>query len=351
MKKITVPPSRSKTVRLALSYLAIIMVLGVAFSIVFYVTSSNELGQQLAPPSLRNNAQHLSPGPDFINTSGINPDNGTSETAYLQQRVDQGRNNLMHKLVVLNIITLLLGAGLSYYLARRTLEPIEAAMDAQSRFASDASHELRTPLTVMQIEIEDALRRFELSKPVKKLVESNLEEVKHLKGLSEELLRLARQPQGLELQSVWADEVASIAMNRVVKSAQAKGMAISDTSPHVQVLADKQNLAQVIVILLDNAIKYGTHGTTIHIEGHTDNKHAYLAVRDEGPGIERDDLPHIFDRFYRSEQSRKQYSTGHGLGLSIAQTLINQQHGSIAVDSTPGKGSTFTIKLPINREK
>jgi two-component system sensor histidine kinase CiaH len=352
MKKIAVHPNRSKTVRLALSYLAIIMVLSVGFSIVFYVTSSNELGQQLAPPSLRSNTQRLPSESDFTTyTSGINPPNSTNETAFLQKRVNLGRSNLMHKLVLLNMIALLLGVALSYYLARRTLKPVEAAIEAQSRFASDASHELRTPLTVMQVEIEDALHRLELSKPARKLVESNLEEVKHLQGLSKDLLRLAQQPQGSELQPTWTDEIASIAMNRVVKSAQVKDVGITDASPHAQVLADPPNLIHVLVILLDNAIKYGNHASTIYIEGHTDSKYAYLRIRDEGPGIEPKDVVRIFDRFYRSERSRKQFSTGHGLGLSIARTLINQQHGSIFVDSTLGIGSTFIIKLPIIREK
>ena len=343
----------SKTTGLALSYLSIIMILSVGFSIVFYLTTSNTLGKQLGPPTSA--SVNITPprgeaGLAF-NVHANRQLNGSAEVAYLQQLVKQGRSDLRRTLVLLNIAALMLSIGLSYFLAHRTLRPIEAAIEAQSRFASNASHELRTPLAVMQIEIERGLTTLSLSKPARELIESNLEEVTHLKQLSEDLLRLARQTEEPDVQPTWLDDVASLAMNRVAKSAQAKNMVITDISPHISAIANKQSLLQTMLILLDNAIKYGGPGSTIHIEGHTERKYTCLSVRDEGPGIAPADLGHIFDRFYRAKQTSNQQITGHGLGLSIAQTLMAGQRGVITADSTPGKGSIFTIKLPINRYK
>jgi len=343
--------ARSKTIHLALSYLSIIMVLSIGFSVVFYTTTSNTLGKQLGPPTSAsvNVAPPKGESGLTFNIHANRQLNGPAEVAYLQQLVEQGRSDLRRALVLLNIAALILSIGLSYFLARRTLRPIEAAIEAQSRFASNASHELRTPLAVMQVEIERALTTLTLSKPARKLIESNLEEVTHLKQLSEDLLRLARQTEKPDLQPTWLDDVASVAMNRAAKSAQAKGMIITDISPHVSVIANQQSLLQAILILLDNAIKYSKPGSTIYIEGLTERKYACINIRDEGPGIASVDLNHIFDRFYRAELVRKQQITGNGLGLSIAQTLMAQQRGSITASSTPGKGSTFTIKLPLNR--
>src|SRR6266852_3621449 len=239
---------RSKTTDLMLSYLSIIMALSVGFSVVFYATSSNELSKQLGPPTSAslNIAPPKGEAMLAFNVQANRRLNGPTEVAYLQQRVKQGRSNLRHTLILLNVVALLLGIGLSYLLARRTLRPIEAAIEAQSRFASNASHELRTPLAVMQIEIENALATLRLSKPARKLIESNLEEVTHLKLLSEDLLQLARQTEKPDLRPTWLDEIASLAMNRVVKSAQAKNMTITDVSLHISAMANKQSFLQVI---------------------------------------------------------------------------------------------------------
>ncbi|HUS26672.1 MAG TPA: HAMP domain-containing sensor histidine kinase [Nevskiaceae bacterium] len=323
------------TLRLGLSYLAIIMVMSIGFSVVFYRAANRELTRQV-------------PGPSFFSHAGPGISYGYNN--FFEERLAEGRRHLLFNLIWLNLGALAVGAVISYGLARKALEPIEGAMEAQSRFASDASHELRTPLAIMQTENEVALRKPGLTLPrAKELLHSNLEEVTKLKALSDGLLRLTREEHvDLELKKIELPPIATEALNRILKPAQAKHITIADEIPHIQVMSDEPSLTQAITILLDNAIKYSGEGTTVHIKAWSRGQYAYVQVRDQGQGIAARDLPHIFERFYRADQSRsKQHVDGHGLGLSIAQKIIEQHHGEIGVQSTPGKGSTFLIKLPL----
>jgi signal transduction histidine kinase len=147
----------------------------------------------------------------------------------------------------------------------------------------------------------------------------------------------------VSLQDVVAD-----AMNRVVASALSKDIALEDKVPGVKVMADAQLLARVVTILLDNAIKYSHDKSKITLRASAKGGYGYLEVKDRGIGIRATDLPHIFDRFYRADRSRsKERTEGYGLGLSIAQKIVEQHHGEILVKSQQDSGSTFTIKLPL----
>ncbi|MEK7594330.1 MAG: HAMP domain-containing sensor histidine kinase [Patescibacteria group bacterium] len=366
---------RTTTARLAASYLLIIMAMSIGFSFVFYQTSSHELGRQLPPPSvfvkrtdsgdstitLSGSATAGSgsgagvagstvtaPTDDVVSVGEIRTDSRYNK--FFQNRIDEARDELLGKLVLLNLLALILGSGLSYYLARRTLRPIETAMETQHRFVTDASHELRTPLTAILTTNEVALRSADLKLPeAKDLIKSNVEEVKKLKDLTDGLLNLAKQNgSGLLIKPVSLQQVVGEAMNSVIASAQAKKISVDDNVPNIKVEGDKEALVQAVVILLDNAIKYSDNKTTIHLEGHKKDGRGFLAVRDEGVGISPVDLPHIFDRFYRADKSRtNSMADGYGIGLAIAQKIIDQHHGRIEADSTLGKGSVFVIELPL----
>ena len=328
----------SATARLAASYLAIIMVLCISFSYVLYKTSAHELGRQIPPVSIFNPEQ-----PD--------PAEGLEYHHFFELRINEGRGHLLERLVLLNLVVLASGAALSYYLARRTLQPIESAMEAQSRFVTDASHELRTPLTAILTSNEVAQRKPSLTlKQAKDTIKSNTEEIIKLQGLTDGLLSLAAQDINTPLfeRPVSLQDITGEAMNRVLSAAQAKHIAIQDTVPDIKVSGDQAKLAQVAAILLDNAVKYSPKKSTVYIEGHAKDGHGYLSVRDEGIGIDADDLPRIFDRFYRADQARtKPGADGYGIGLSIARKIVDQHHGRITVSSTPGNGSTFVIELPL----
>ncbi|CAN5408113.1 HAMP domain-containing sensor histidine kinase [soil metagenome] len=323
------------TLRLAASYLAVIMVMSLGFSAIIYNTSAREIGRQLPPTSLY--------GQIGDNEQGVFDD-------FFKQRITNGQHKLFTQLVVINTLVLISGAAVSYVLARRSLEPIEEAMEAQSRFASDASHELRTPLASIQAENEVALRNPKLTLTrSKQILASNLEEVTRLQALSAGLLRLAREDgRDITLSPVSLADAVSEAITNYHKPATQKHIGIVDKVSRASVLADQPGLTQVLSILLDNAIKYSPPKTTITITGGARGKDGYITVSDEGPGIGAEDLPHIFDRFYRADASRtSQQVSGHGLGLALAQKIVEQSGGAIEVKSKPGKGAKFTVRFPL----
>jgi two-component system, OmpR family, sensor histidine kinase CiaH len=328
----------STTARLAASYLAIIMVLSISFSYVLYKTSAHELGREIPSPAM------FGPNQFF---SGNDP----GFHHFFQRRIEEGRGHLLGRLVLLNLFVLAVGAALSYYLARRTLEPIESVMEAQSRFVTDASHELRTPLTAIMASNEVALRKSRLTlEQAKGVIASNVEEMVKLKDLSDGLLSLSKQ--GIDMpakQPVSLQDVAEEALNRILPVAQAKQVSIEDTVPDIKVLGDPPSLTQAVVVMLDNAVKYSPRKGTVYLEGRKKAEYGYISVRDEGSGIPPKDLPRIFDRFYRVDSSRTAdgNTDGHGIGLSIAREIVEQHEGRITVSSTLGKGSTFVIQLPL----
>jgi two-component system, OmpR family, sensor histidine kinase CiaH len=328
------------TARLTVSYLGIIMIMSIGFSIVFYNTSLHELNRQLPPQSVFQTPN----GPNFL-------DRRVVINGFIQDRIEEGRRHLLFRLILINTLVLISGAGFGYWLARRTLEPIEANMEAQNQFVSDASHELRTPLTALQTTNEVALRKKKLtSAEAKEILQSNIDEVLKLKILTDNLLRLAKQDTTtLNLQSVMLPDIVTDATNQVMQSAIAKNISIADSVKNVMVQADKPGLTQAVVVLLDNAVKYSPSGGKIEIDAYSRGKQAYIKVRDHGGGITKKDLPHIFDRFYRADQARnKEQADGYGIGLALAQKIIASHDGEITVASTPGKGATFTISLPLS---
>lgn len=326
----------SRTVRLALTYLLVIMIMSVGFSIVFYHTSYHELGRQL-------------PSRNFYHRFAIN-DFRPHVQGFFQQRIDEGRHDLLIRLVYINIAVLLLGALASYWLARRALAPIEASMEAQNRFVSDASHELRTPLTAIQTSNEVALRKPKLSlTEARKIIEQNSEDASRLQALTEGLLKLASGDFLLAMEAVSIQETANEAINTVLPLAQAKQIVIDDTTQPLNAAADQPSLLQVLTILLDNAIKYSPAKSKITLASSASARHIELQIVDHGAGIEASDLPYIFDRFYRADASRSQgASSGYGLGLAIADKLAREMNCQLSVASEgPGKGSTFSLKLPL----
>lgn len=325
----------SVALRLSLFYLAIIMALSIGFSLVIYRVSADELGKVVQPPK------------DIV-TMVDEPWRSNFVAARLAQS-EMSRNNLRGNLIFLNIGTLLLGAIGSYALARRTLQPIEEAFEAQGRFTADASHELRTPLTAMQTSIEVGLRNPNLTlKNSKELLQGTLEEVGKLSRLSNGLLKLTRNAQDMPKKPVSLPDIAKETILQLELAASQKKITLTNTVPKLTVWGDDISLKEVLVILVDNAIKYSGAHTTVTISGRQQGKLAFIMVQDQGQGIKASDTVHIFDRFYRADSSRsRDRSEGYGLGLSIAKKIAEAHGGNIEVKSTPGEGSTFTVKLPL----
>lgn len=340
--------TQSTTVRLASSYLAIIMLMSIGFSVVFYATSSHQLGRQLPPPgSFR---YFNADGQDGVTGQPRQPldsDPGHIDE-FLQKRILQGRNALKVRLLYLNAAALLVGSVVSLYLARRTLRPIEEAIEAQVQFVNDASHELRTPLTAIKAGNDVALRSHALTlAEAKEIIEQNSEDVDRLQQLAEGLLSLAGQDQSrLMLSEVNLQDIVSRAMTQVIQQASKKDITVSDEVANLKILTNIGALEQVLVILLDNAIKYSNRSSQVNLRSRKHGKAVMLDVIDYGVGIKPDDMPHLFQRFYRADSSRNDTKrNGYGLGLAIAKRIMLQLGSDIHVTSAAGKGSTFTLKF------
>lgn len=333
---------QKESLRLATVYLAIIMVISLFFSANIYHLSTQELDR-----GLRRQSQI------FGNSHGLNFMPGTIQ-AIIEEREQEfieAKKRILSRLIITNIIILAGGGILSYYLARRSIEPITAVLDAQRRFTADASHELRTPIAAMRTEIEVALLnpKFTL-KESKKLLESNLEELAKLTNMSESLLHLARlESHSIELKEQYLESIIHEAIAQVIPLAEKKHILIESTiKPNMLVSIDSSSMTKAIITLLDNAVKYSPDNTSVKIAAKTANRQALIQIKDQGEGIAAKDLPHIFDRFYRADAARSKATTGgYGLGLAIAKDIVAAHHGTIEATSKVGKGSLFTIKIPL----
>ena len=280
---------------------------------------------------------------------------GVPQQAYevaRQTAFDELQHRELLNLLRFNLAVLAFGGGASFFLARRTLSPLEAAMESQGRFTGDASHELRTPLTAMRSEIEVALRETKLStSDARELLKSNLEEVVKLENLSQSLLQLARfGPQSGKFERVEHDlsEPVKDAVLRTEKVAAARGISIEAEIKHILIHGNTASLTELFVTLLDNAVKYGRPNGAIHLIMKSNSKEAIISIQDDGIGIKAEELPHIFDRFYRADSSRSKDTTdGYGLGLALASQIASAHNGAITAISAEGVGSTFTVRIPL----
>ncbi|MCC7289006.1 HAMP domain-containing histidine kinase [bacterium] len=330
---------RSATLRLTVWYTIIIMAVSLVFSTALYIISRGQLESSLRRQWLRRIDQRLN---IVVQPNDISAD------------LTEGSARLLNYLLEFNLIILALSVFASYKLARHTLEPIEEAHTAQARFTADASHELRTPLTAMKAEIEVALRDKKLTiKEARELLNSNLEEVSKLELLSNALLKLAQTNRDtIALRQTNALEVVSGAVERVKKQAQLHSISIKNDVRNIKFVGDSTSLTELFVVLLDNAIKYSPEKSVVTVTCRKSGGCVAISVEDKGAGIPAKDLPNIFDRFYRVDNSRSKLKTeGYGLGLSIAKKVADLHGGSIEVTSTVGKGSVFTVKLPIEQKK
>jgi signal transduction histidine kinase len=229
----------------------------------------------------------------------------------------------------------------------RMLDRLEASIAAQRRFVADASHELRTPLTTLRLNVE-LLRRDRTAEPPERaeVLDDVASELDRLSRLVHGLLDLARADAGLHLekQAVRADELVRDVYQQVKPTADGVALLTGDLVP-ISLNASPDYLKQLLLTLIDNAIKYTEPGGTVRIDLERDDRWVKFVVADTGRGIAPEDLPRIFDRFYRAPSVRSKRGTG--LGLSLAQWIAREHGGYIEVHSEPGEGSTFTVWLPV----
>jgi heavy metal sensor kinase len=233
-----------------------------------------------------------------------------------------------------------------------TLARLENSVGQMKQFTASISHELRTPLTALRGEAEIALLQARSVEEYKRVLTSQLEEFDKLAHMINQLLVLANAEAG-EIrwtdQSVDLSALADSLVDQLEPVSAAKKINLSTSSqPHVHVRGDASWIERVILNLLDNAIKFTPEDGTVSIRVKAIGKEAELSVEDTGIGISSQALPHIFDRFYRAEPSRSKQVEGVGLGLALVRWIVEKHAGRISVHSELGKGSKFTIYLPMD---
>lgn len=339
----------SARLKLTAWYLVIIMALSVIFSLVvyraltvevdrferaqrFFIERGLDQGNFPPPPDNR-----IRPFPERI---PINP-----------ELIAETKQRILLTLILANAGILVVSGGLGYFLAGRTLKPIKNMMDEQNRFITDASHELKTPLTSLRTELEVAIldeKKVTIKEAIR-LIKSSISEVISLQGLAENLIELTQQQKRIgqiKIEEVSLLEVIEAALKKVIPLAKQKHIIIHNNVDDHLLKGERQSLTELFVILLDNAIKYGTERSEVKLTSNQTDHHVLIEIVDTGIGIDKKDLPHIFDRFYRADKSRSQ-TAGYGLGLSIAKQIVESHKGEISVESKVNKGTKFTVQLPI----
>jgi len=320
-----------KEARLKLTgwYLLIIMVISLAFSGVIYGMISQEMERFVRSPRFRE-----------------------SQIPIIEKEiVEESQKRLIWSLIEINGVILLISGTLGYVLAGKTLSPIQKMLEEQKRFVGDASHELRTPLTALKSMLEVGLRDKKMDlKEARKLISESIEETDKLKKLSDSLLELARENSNgkkLAIEKVKVKEIVEEAVKQIKVTALRKKIKIIYKGNGTIVMGNKDKLTELLVILLDNAVKYSLEGKQIEINSRGGERKGVIKIKDRGVGIAAKDLEHIFERFYRTDSARARGEKGgYGLGLAIAKKIVEEHNGKITVTSEINKGSEFKISLP-----
>lgn len=251
------------------------------------------------------------------------------------------------------LVALLLFAAGGSFLTRKSVEPVADTMDSMRRFMADAAHELRTPLTVLRSRAEAALQNPDADVESQRATLATIErEAARLGKIVEDLLLLARTDSGawpVSIQRIFLDDVTSDVVSAAAPLAQRAGVTLElsefDEAP---VDGDPALLHQMLLIVLDNAIKFTPAGGRVDVSvRHGPATGSAVRVADTGVGVDPDQLPHLFDRFYRADSARgRATGDGAGLGLSIAQWIATEHGATIDLTSEPGHGTVVTVRFP-----
>lgn len=231
------------------------------------------------------------------------------------------------------------------------MDRVETSFRQQKRFVEDASHELKTPIAIMEGHLS-LLDRWGKSDPfiLDESLQTSLQQLARLKGIMMELLDLTRAEAGVPLAAVEPLDIEDVVRQTFESFAvlhpdficESDGLSLGSA----QAVIKRQHLEQVVLILLDNAVNYSPERKHIAVTGYVQDGHAYVRISDHGMGISEQDMPYLFDRFYRADKARSREHGGTGLGLSIAKRIVQNYGGSIDIDSQINQGTTVTVKLP-----
>jgi signal transduction histidine kinase len=257
-------------------------------------------------------------------------------------------DRLLRVLAVLGGVGALVLASGSWWLAGKTIVPAQQAWEKQQAFIANASHELRAPLTLIRASAEVAQRDLPRKDARSPLLADILGEIDHMSTLVDDLLLLSRLDSGrlrVEIQDIRLETLFSEidrSAGRVAAERQVQLRMAAD--PALILRGDPTRLRQVILILIDNAFHYTPAGGRVEVRALPFGTQVRIEVQDSGPGIDPADLPHVFERFYRS--SSNESPRGTGLGLAIAKAMVEVQAGTIELANAPAMGTVARISLP-----
>jgi len=268
------------------------------------------------------------------------------------QAIIQTMSDAKDGIVVIDLTAFALTIVLGYSLAGNTLKPIKYALERQKEFSANASHELRTPLAVMKSDSEVALKNSNASAAeLRRVIGSNLEEIDRMSQITENLLKLARL-QAIKDKAYFSEialgKLATDLVNRIKSQTSQKGISIEiEKADSGNILGDWDDLASVVSNLIQNGINYNKPGGTVRVRVENNKEEMQLSVQDNGFGISANDLPHIFERFYKADKSHRRNFSSAGIGLSIVKGIVDKHGGSIKIESALEKGTKIIVSFPL----
>lgn len=263
-------------------------------------------------------------------------------------QLEEATERYVKLIVIMMSFFWLLSVAASMYLAKWSRRPIQESLEKQKAFVENASHELRTPLAVIQNRLEVLFRKPESTiLDNSENIASSLDEVRNMRLLTTNLLNLARRDDGIkpEIETLEPAFFDTVFTNYAMIAEENEKGFTSQNQVGRPIQTDKTLLKQLMTILFDNAIKYTEDDGHVTFTVRTNDRHLYISVADNGPGISDSDKKKIFDRFYRVDKARTRQKGGFGLGLSLAQQIVLALKGTIVVKDNHPKGTIFEVKI------
>jgi signal transduction histidine kinase len=340
--------------KLTLYYIGILAAITVSLSAVVYVNATNVATHALQNQHVKIQRKYLEP--PFYELTEVNdrpmtlvPSCGDVPN-FIPETLSEIKEKTLLFLGAANLIVLSIAGLLAYYLAGITLKPIEDMVKKQKRFISDASHELKTPLTTMKTDLEVTLRDKHLDlEESKKVLQNTITEVDYLTNLTNKLLDQSRSQNGVgeKKELINLGEKILTLVGKMQPLFIGKKITVDTKLSELKLTTIPTDVETILTNLIDNAVKYSKDKGKVTISLTQEGELAVVTITDEGIGIPAEALPHIFEPFYRADESRnKDNYKGFGLGLSIVKDLIEKLSGTISYVSKEGEGTTVTVKLP-----
>ena len=257
---------------------------------------------------------------------------------------------LLTTLLLVGALTLVVIFGISLYFANRAIQPIRESWERQKQFFADVSHELKTPLSIIHANCDAlAANRDDTVASQMKWIDYIRAGTNRMTKLVHQLLTLAKADEGhpfLQMESFNISDVVNKVCRSMEAAAAGKGLSFTHSiAPDLIAKGDPDGIKQVVELLLDNATKYANPGGWIELSLARTGRHITFSISNSGPGIAKEDLPRVFDRFFRADRSRSHQDGSYGLGLSIAQSIIQQHGGEIKVKSEEQVSTTFSFAI------